>query len=493
MRKYLFSKKVLPMTLAAVMALCPVQALAGGENTIYMHNTKVHGKTVLDKAGVRLHMTGHTNVPDVEMKAPASLTADKTFTGEVGTVKIIDGVGTSEKITIDAPTDKIFIDGKASMVINAPVKIIEISENAANTKVEIAKGVTVDKIVVDAKVTLSGTGTVEALEVNVDGVTVNKNLTVKDTDVAEGVKAPAVTTETTAGGGGGGSSSSKKDRVTASVEDTITAVIGEGWSEPVPVTLKGAAYKTIENVTWEEFEELKSKLREELTVEYPDGIEVGAYPRFAEKYDTTNWETTDVEFTVVVGARAYEDTEPGDYTYTVTISPELLDFENGYKHTSVEATGKVTVVQPEVIDTIYIEMEKAPVFTTTTTTDEFGTTGVEFTIDYDGLFVYTLDKATNTINDEALKKPGSLEYIRNGYCVWNENDYGKNTSAEYTLTIEAEAAKGFTFGEGIDIKLCEGVSTGVHKVTEFDSQIVKIDVTFTVTVEDLEELVNAKG
>ena len=300
--------------------------------------------------------------------------------------------------------------------------------------------------------------------------------------------------DTTGGSSGDSSTPSEKNKVTAYVEDRITVVAGGSGSNPVPVALEGAVYKTIENVTREEFSELEAQLKEKLTVEYSDGIEVHAYPIFAEEYYNTNWETTDVEFIVVVDVFAYEETESGDYTYTVTIPPDLLTIEEDYEYASVEATGKVTVAKPEAeeVDIIYIEMETAPVFTTNQITDEYGTTGVEFSIDYDSLFVYSVDDAY-TVNE--VVNNCVVEYTSDGYCVWNENENGKNTSVEYTLNIEMDLKEGYTFGEGIDsndIMLCNGVATGIVTVTECDSQTAKLNILFTVTVEDLESMVNAQ-
>lgn len=291
---------------------------------------------------------------------------------------------------------------------------------------------------------------------------------------------------------GGDNGSSDLEKVTASVEDTIMAVAGGPYSEPVLVALHGAAFKTFENITREEFTDLETQIREKLIVECPDGIVVNAYPLFAEEYFSTEWETKDVAFIIVVDALVNEGTEPGDYTFSVTISPDLLDVEEGYENASVKATGTITVTEPEVINQIYLEMMESPVFTTTQITDESGITGVEFSIDYDDLMAYTVSDI-GTIEDVVNM---SLEYESDGYCVWNENESGKNTSAEYVLYITLEPAAGYVFDTGIDqsdIKLCMGVDTGALTVTACDSHMMKMTLTFTVTAEDLENMANAQG
>ena len=224
----------------------------GGEDSVYLHNVKVHGKAHVNKAGVRMHMTGKTELPKVDMKAVAKLDADKTFKGEIGTVTIAKELGTSKKVEINVPVVKLVIDAKASVVLNADVKTVEIGEGAEGVRVEIAKGVKVLKMILDAIATLAGSGTIDTLEVNIDGVTVSKNLTVEEMEVADGVKAPAITTETTTGGGGGSSSStssSKKYDITINnlgEGGTVTADKKEakrGATVTLTVTTSSAEYE----------------------------------------------------------------------------------------------------------------------------------------------------------------------------------------------------------------------------------------------------------
>ena len=175
----------------------------GGDDSIYMKNVKVHGKVRINKKGVRVHMSGDTNVPHMEVHEVANITSEN-FEGEVGTITIIGNLGTGTRVIVDVPANVVVIEGKSSVAIEADVKTVEVSEDAEGARVEVAKNATVDTIVADAKVTIAGSGKVENLEANADGITVNKNLKVDNTDTAAGVSKP-----TTSGGssGGGGSSS----------------------------------------------------------------------------------------------------------------------------------------------------------------------------------------------------------------------------------------------------------------------------------------------
>lgn len=342
----------------------------GGEDSVYLKNVKVHGKAHVNKAGVRMQMQGKTELPKVEMNAPAKLDADKTFEGEVGTVTIAKDLGTTNKVTINVPVVKLVIDAKANVQINADIKTVEIGEDAEGVKVEIAKAVKVVNMIINAIAALTGNGTIESLEVNVDDVTVNKNLTVKETEVADGVKAPTATTETTTGGGGGGSSStspsSKKDKVTASVDALDVAVDGYN-DEDVEVKLTGATFAA--TVSSEDFlntdTHYEAMLVEDIDVVAPEGIDVNPFA-VGEEVEALfqaawagEWEgTTDVEFTVLVWACADETVAVKDgYKYTLTIPSDMLSFEKGYKKADVTVEGIVNVKESadaaDLIDAVY--------------------------------------------------------------------------------------------------------------------------------------------
>ena len=61
--------------------------------------------------------------------------------------------------------------------MNGKTKIIIKNENG--TKFKIAKNATVETVVADAKANITGSGKVENLEANADGITVNKNNPIK--------------------------------------------------------------------------------------------------------------------------------------------------------------------------------------------------------------------------------------------------------------------------------------------------------------------------
>lgn len=110
----------------------------------------------------------------------------------------LEDVTVKGKIIIETENAKVQLKG------DTKVNTVEVTEDAAGTKVEVAKDATVETVVADAKMSLTGSGKVDKLEANADGITVNKKLDVADTEVADGVKKP--TTSSSSGGGGGSSS-----------------------------------------------------------------------------------------------------------------------------------------------------------------------------------------------------------------------------------------------------------------------------------------------
>ena len=173
----------------------------GGDDSIYLKNVQVEGKIRVNKKGVRVHMTGETKAPTVEVAEIAQITSEN-FEGEVGTITIIGDLGTGTRVTIDVPADAVVIEGQSSVAINADITNVTIGEDAAGARLEVGKNATVETVTADAKTVITGTGKVETLEANASGITVNHNLGVRNTETASGVTAPS------AAGSSGGSSSS---------------------------------------------------------------------------------------------------------------------------------------------------------------------------------------------------------------------------------------------------------------------------------------------
>ena len=78
-----------------------------------------------------------------------------------------------------------------------------VTESAKDTKVEVSKGSTVGTITADAPVKIEGSGTIEKVEANVDGVEAGKDTVIKDVETGKDVEqAPEVNKPSTGGSGG---------------------------------------------------------------------------------------------------------------------------------------------------------------------------------------------------------------------------------------------------------------------------------------------------
>lgn len=196
----------------------------GGDDSIYFDNVSVKGKVSVEKENVRLQLKGDTDISVIEVKEACNIEG-KDFTGTVDTISITNEIGTSNKVTIGVPANRVEINEKASVVVKEDVKKLVISEDAVSSKVEVVKDATVKTVVADAKVSITGSGQIEKLEANADGITISSSTDVKDTEVADGVDKPSTSTGSSGGGGGsssGGSSVSVADKLLTATSSAIS-------------------------------------------------------------------------------------------------------------------------------------------------------------------------------------------------------------------------------------------------------------------------------
>lgn len=93
----------------------------GGDDSIYFHNVIVKGKVSAEKENVRLQLKGDTDISVIEVKEACTIEG-KDFKGTVDTISITDEIGTSNKVTIGVPANRVEINGKASVVVKEDVK-----------------------------------------------------------------------------------------------------------------------------------------------------------------------------------------------------------------------------------------------------------------------------------------------------------------------------------------------------------------------------------
>jgi hypothetical protein len=179
----------------------------------------------LDRKNVRLQVSGKTNLSKVEIKKACNLSTSN-FSGEVGTITITGAI--SDQTTIGVPADKLYVDGKANLLLKKAIGEVVVDEDAAGTKLELDKAAKVSTLTVDGKVALSGSGTISRLEANAGNITYTSSLTISKTVTASGVKAPTITT--TSSSSSSSSSSASRTRSVNTVDEFEAAVANDAIS-----------------------------------------------------------------------------------------------------------------------------------------------------------------------------------------------------------------------------------------------------------------------
>ncbi|RHM99015.1 N-acetylmuramoyl-L-alanine amidase family protein [Dielma fastidiosa] len=171
-------------------------------------------------------LSGETEVKTIVLEETAAVTPDKNFKGEVEKIEVQSttkgeivievpaqevSTRTYASVDIQAPVESLEVKTDTQIKVNADVKNVVVTESAKDTKVEVSKGSTVGTITADAPVKIEGSGTINKVEANVDGVEAGKDTVIKDVETGKDVEqAPEVNKPSTGGstggsGGGGGS------------------------------------------------------------------------------------------------------------------------------------------------------------------------------------------------------------------------------------------------------------------------------------------------
>ena len=170
-------------------------------------------------------LSGETEVKTIVLEETAAVTPDKNFKGEVEKIEVQSttkgeivievpaqevSTRTYASVDIQAPVESLEVKTDTQIKVNADVKNVVVTESAKDTKVEVSKGNTVGTITADAPVKIEGSGTINKVEANVDGVEAGKDTVIKDVETGKDVEqAPEVNKPSasgSAGGSGGGGS-----------------------------------------------------------------------------------------------------------------------------------------------------------------------------------------------------------------------------------------------------------------------------------------------
>lgn len=181
----------------------------GGANSVYLDGTKVNGDVQMQKENVHLHLMGDTALGRMEIGMPCRITQNSSFKGVLGAIVIDLERASSKKIQIEVPAKLVELLSRADVELNADVETLQIDKDAEGAQLEIKRGTMVGGLTADAKVELTGSGTVASLAVSVNGVTVSGSLSVKKTDTEDGAKAPTVSGGSSGSSGNSGGSGSQ--------------------------------------------------------------------------------------------------------------------------------------------------------------------------------------------------------------------------------------------------------------------------------------------
>ena len=186
--------------------------LGGGENSIILTNTSIQGSLVVIKKDgkVRIVAKGTTNVAEVQLNSGAKL-QEEDVTGEgfenVEVIEIMPG----QQIILDGDYEEVKVAASDVdiEVTEGTIGNLEISKGASGTNVEIASGATVTTLTANAKVEVTGQGTIETANINADDVIIEQTpvniiladdvvVTVGGEEITETATTPTPTTTTPA-------------------------------------------------------------------------------------------------------------------------------------------------------------------------------------------------------------------------------------------------------------------------------------------------------
>ena len=147
-------------------------------------------------------LSGETAVKEIVIEETSAVTPDKNFKGEVEKIEVQSttkgeikievpaqevSTRTYASVDIQAPVEHLEVKTDTQVKVNADVKNVVVTESAKDTKVEVSKGNTVGTIVADAPVKIEGTGTINKIEANVNGVQASKDTIIKKVEARKDV------------------------------------------------------------------------------------------------------------------------------------------------------------------------------------------------------------------------------------------------------------------------------------------------------------------
>ncbi len=162
-----------------------------GSNTVFANNMLVYGDVFMNQAGVKLEISGNTQLSMIEIVKSCNIQA-KELIGAVQKIVFDTEISKSYRTTLGLNLENVIINAPTSVVIERMVQNISVNEQATGAIVNFSNQAVVGYFDIHTMLTLSGAGSVETLKANCLGITVGSGVLVNTVLTADGVAPPIV-------------------------------------------------------------------------------------------------------------------------------------------------------------------------------------------------------------------------------------------------------------------------------------------------------------
>lgn len=203
----------------------------GGMNTITLQDSFLRNLIVNKKDGkVRILAKGSTDVSSVDLQSGAKLESSDKTANNFGDLVVSPNLAASAPIILAANFRNVTVQSanNAIQVQRGIIKNLEIAKTAKDALINLAEGVKVDRVEVNAPTKIDGKGKIETAAVNVSGSVITAPVT--NVEKSEGVEVKTETPSTPSGGGGGGGgggSTTPAEVAVSAISVTGNLVVGE--------------------------------------------------------------------------------------------------------------------------------------------------------------------------------------------------------------------------------------------------------------------------
>lgn len=458
----------------------------GGMNTITLQDSFLRNLIVNKKDGkVRILAKGSTDVSSVDLQSGAKLESSDKTANNFGDLVVSPNLAASAPIILAANFRNVAVQSanNAIQVQSGIIKNLEIAKTAKDALINLAEGVKVDRVEVNAPTKIDGKGKIETAAVNVSGSVITAPTT--NVEKSEGVEVKTETPSTPSGGGGGGGgggsttpavdNTALTNAIIAATTNKGTAVVSTDGANIAPANkwvtkavmdaytvaiAEAQAVADKSNTTQQEVNDAVTALATATTIfdaakrdeTKPAALESIAVKTPATKLVYTVGEELDITGLVIEGT--YSDASKKDETITVANV-------TGFDSTSAVASQTLTVTVDGKTTTYTVEIKVAPNQDQDAPT---GLTGVAPTVaGNDG-------KITGTTADMEYKLASAED---DTYATCSDTETVVAEAGEYVVRLAAK--EGFNAGAPATVKV---PAYEAPEVTETD-------------VKNLEELTKA--